>query len=63
MDVWRCSSIAKAELEISIYSLERVTGEPLGEAKTIEGPSGQFIVGQYYDDELNHLPNWSSSSQ
>lgn len=63
MAVWRCSSTVKAEFEISIYTLKRITGEPLGETRTIEGPAGQFSLGQYYDDELNHLPNWSSNSR
>ncbi len=60
MDVWRCISIAKDDLKTTIYTLERITGELHGETKTIEGPEGQFRVGQFYDDDLNPIPNWDA---
>ena len=55
MDAWRCLKITSKDGETFTYALERVTGEPEGETKTVEGRDGMLQVNAYYDDDLKRL--------
>ena len=41
--------------QLHTSSLERQTGEPAGEIKTVEGRDGMLQVNAYYDDDLKRL--------
>ena len=58
MDAWRCLKIMSKDGETFTYTLERVTGEPSGEIKTIEGRDGTLQVTAYHDDDLNRLGSY-----
>lgn len=58
MDAWRCLKITSKDGETFTYTHERVTGEPSGEIKTIEGRDGMLQVNAYYDDDLNRLGSY-----
>ena len=58
MDVWRCDEIASDDGDRFTYTLARVAGAPLPETKTVEGASGQFELGAFYDEFLNQLLDW-----
>ena len=52
----RSSSSATSTIERTFtYTLERATGEPEGEIKTVEGRDGMLQVIAYYDDDLRRL--------
>lgn len=58
MDAWRCLKITSKDGDTFTYTLERVTGEPEVEIKTVEGRDGMLQVNAYYDDDLKRLePN------
>ncbi len=55
MDAWRCLKIKSKDGATFAYTLERATGEPEGETKTVEGRDGMLQVNAYYDDNLKRL--------
>ena len=55
MDAWRCLKITSKDGATFIYTLQRATGEPEGETKTVEGRDGTLQVNAYYDDDLRRL--------
>jgi hypothetical protein len=55
MDAWRCLKITSEDGATFTYTLERATGEPEGQTKTLEGRDGMLQVNAYYDDDLKRL--------
>lgn len=53
MDAWRCLKITSKDGDTFTYTLERVTGEPEVEIKTVEGRDGMLQVNAFYDDNLS----------
>jgi hypothetical protein len=55
VNVWRCLKITSKDGATFTYTLERVTGDPAGEIKTVEGRDGMLQIRAYYDDDLKRL--------